>query len=77
MTAKTINCTYGRGTKSKCFVYEGRTSSYYVVKGGTIVNRTYETLEDGVDVEGVEDFDCFTWNKPINTELQLVKAVES
>ena len=73
-------CTYGSGkTKSKVLCYENSYSgkTWYVVKGGCIVNLTYESLYDGIDVERIGDIDCFTSNKPINTLGQLERVVES
>jgi hypothetical protein len=50
---------------------------WYVVKGGTIVNLTFDDVNNGVDVETLKDMDCFTWDKPINTLKQLQKAIQA
>lgn len=76
MNTYEIICKYGRGTISTCFVCENRNGSYwYVVRGGTIVNKTYNDVDNGVDVECLNDVDCFTVNKPINTLKQFKKAL--
>lgn len=51
-------------------------STFYVVEGGTIVNNTYETLENGVNVEEISDFDCFTVNNPIESLQELEKSID-
>ena len=71
-----ISCKYGRGTKGTCFVKQNYNGSFwYVVKGGTIVNKTYDDMDNGIDVECLNDIDCFTVNKPINTKKQFEKAL--
>ena len=74
MKAKELNGTYGSGnTKTKVFVY----GKYYVCKGSQNVNKTHDEINEGVNVEELQDYDCFTWSKPINTLNQLIKAVEA
>jgi hypothetical protein len=71
---KQVSGFYGSGkTKTTVFYYRG----WYVCKGSVNVNRTRDEVEDGVNVEELNDYDIFTWNKPINTLNQLVKAVEA
>ena len=71
-----ISCQYGRGTKNTCFVKQNYNGSFwYVVKGGTVVNKTYDNINDGIDVEILNDVDCFTVNKSINTLKQFEKAL--
>jgi len=72
--AKTVSGTYGQ-SKTKCKVFEHR--GWYCAKGSVNVNRTHDPIEDGVDIESVHDYNTFTADKPINTENQLVKAIES
>jgi len=71
---KELEGTYGSG-KTPCTVlyYNG----WYCVNGSQNVNRTHEELGDGVDVEEVSDYDCFTWSSPIDTIDELIQAVES
>jgi hypothetical protein len=79
MKTTTISGTYG-SSKTPCdvFVCENRNgSSWYVVEGGQVVNLTYEQLTDGVDVEEVSDVDAFTWSGPIESEEELLNAVEA
>lgn len=62
-----------------CTVYEYK--GWYVPRGGTMVNRTNpDCLQSGVDINDctkVEDYDCFTWEKPITSMNQLIKTVNS
>lgn len=50
---------------------------HYVIEGGQNVNATSETLEQGVNIEKVVDYDYFHWKTPINTIEELIEAVES
>jgi len=69
-----LNGTYGSNeTPCTVFYYEG----WYCVEDSVNVNRTYEDLEDGVNVEMVQDYDCFTNCEPILSLTELVEAVES
>ena len=52
-------------------------SRWYVVQGGTTVNKTHDSIEEGCDVEELEDIDCMTSMKPINTLKQFEKFLES
>jgi hypothetical protein len=69
-----LNGTYG-SQETPCTVYYY--NGWYCVDGSVNVNRTDETLSDGVDVELVNDYDCFTWNKPIESLDELIEAVNS
>ena len=75
---RTVSGTYGSG-KTPCdvYIYENRDGSYwYAVDGSVNVNRTWEEyIEDGVDVEELDDFDMFTWPKGIHSEEELEEAV--
>jgi hypothetical protein len=48
---------------------------WYCVDGSLTVNRTYENIEDGVNVEELSDYDCFTWSSPIESEEELEAAI--
>jgi len=68
-----ITGTYG-GSQTPCsiFVYDG----WYAVEGSVNVNLTDNALlVDGVDVELLGDYDCFTWNDGIHSEEDIEKAV--
>jgi hypothetical protein len=74
MKAKEISGFYGSGnTPCTVFVY-GR---WYVVEGGSVVNKTYDELNDGVNVEDLADYDCFTWSKEIESLDELIDAVDN
>jgi|JI8StandDraft_2_1071088.scaffolds.fasta_scaffold373902_1 hypothetical protein len=74
-----VNGTYGsHKTKTTVFVYEYSSGAkYYTCKGSVNVNKTYDDIDNGTDVEDISDFDMFTASKPINTMTQFIKAVES
>ena len=68
--------TYGSElTPCIIFFYD----NWYVVEGSINVNMVLDSNQifDGVDVEMVEDIDCFTWSDPINSIDELIKAVEA
>ena len=78
-TTTTITGFYGKGThQHECniYVYSDTYLYYYVCHGGSVVNATYEILEDGVNVEEISDVDVFTWPGPITSETELAEAVE-
>ena len=69
---KTINGFYG-SSRTPCEIYT--LDGWYVVDGSLTVNRTHEDIEDGVNVEELSDYDCFTWSSPINSEEELEAAI--
>ncbi len=69
---KEITGFYGsNNTPCTVFYYDG----WYCVEDSKNVNRTYEDLENGVNVEYVKDYDCFTWSEGINSLEELENAV--
>ena len=44
--------------------------------GSVNVNRTHEELEDGVDVECVDDYDTFTAPFPVDSLEELIRFVD-
>lgn len=75
----TISGSYGSGhTPCRVFTAELNTGeTWYAVEGSRNVNLTPESLENGVWVEELLDSDCFTWLDGVNSEDDLVVAVES
>ena len=70
---KEINCVYGsEHQKSILYVYNG----WYVCDGSVNVNKTYDDISDGVDIETLNDVDCFTASEPICSLEELIKAVD-
>ena len=73
---KEINCVYGSGhTPDICFFVDG----WYCVKGSVNVNKTaqIELFEASIiDVELVDDIDCSTAQKPINSLEELKEFLE-
>lgn len=63
-----INGTYG-SCKTPCqiFVKESRATgrTEYCVEGSKMVNITYDALDEGVDIETIQDIDCYTSPEPI------------
>ena len=71
MTEKTIQGAYGsQSTPCQVFVC----GAWYVVEGGSTVNRAarLSVLVDGVDVETIQDVDCFT-----TSEVDSLEALTS
>ncbi len=71
---KTVQGYYGSAnTPCDIFEHEG----WYCVEGSVNVNRCDEDLLVlGVDVETLPDYDMFTAGKPIESEEELVEAIE-
>lgn len=69
---KIIDGYYGTHNPCKILVY----NRWYCVMGSQMVNMTFEPLTDGINVETIEDINCFTWHKPINYIHELIQAVE-
>jgi hypothetical protein len=78
MRTREISGTYGRGCHPcTIFVKENYNGScWYVVEGSQYVNKTWEYLEEGVDVEDIEDVDAFHWYKGINSMEELEEALD-
>jgi len=75
---RTIKATYNNADDTcDVYVFSGRNGTWYVCDGGTIVNCTYDELFDGMDLGDVHDVDCFTWSSPIESEEELIKAIEA
>jgi len=51
--------------------------TWYAVEDSKNVNCTFEEIEDGVDVELLDDHDYFYWSEGIADLEQLETAVES
>lgn len=77
--ATTINGFYGsRPNAAEIFIYEERDGSrWYCVEGSQMVNKTYDEIPEGTNVEELNDFDCFTWDKDIETIEEFIEAVEN
>ena len=77
MHTDTVTGTYGSGqTPCNVLKYEDAYgSTWYCVEGSVNVNLTHDPVEDGVDVETLQDVDVFTWSDGINSEDELEAAV--
>jgi len=75
---KTITGTYGRSKrKTLIYVYTEYTGlNWYTCHGSKNVNATYDELQDGVNVEKIEDIDHFVIGNDITSTEQLKEAVE-
>jgi len=74
-----VEGTYGR-SKNPCTVFvseNGRGAKWYVAEGSVNVNRTYDDIEDGVDIEELSDDDSFTADVAINSLDELEEAINS
>ena len=78
MKTKTITGTYGSNeTGTDVYVYTDKNDmNWYVCHDSVNVNATYEELEDGVNVELVEDCDTCTAQSPICSEADLSALME-
>lgn len=70
---ETYSGTYG-SNQTPCDVFTYK--RWYCVEGSCNVNRTHDEFFDGMDVEELEDDDCFTTKDPINSLEELVFAVD-
>lgn len=79
MNLATINGFYGsQDTPCEIFVYEYRNGSkWYCVDGSCMVNKTYDDIPEGTNVEDLSDYDCFTSCTPINNIDEFIAAVEA
>ena len=70
----TVNGTYG-SSQAEClvFVHDG----WYAVQGSRNVNRTNDLIDHGVDVETLNDWDCFTASDEIECLADLVQEIDS
>ena len=78
MRTRTVSGTYG-SDKTPCDVYvyeDWGASRWYAVDGSANVNCTWQNIEDGVDVEEIEDFNMFTWPDGVHSEEELEDAVD-
>jgi len=79
MTTRTTQGYYGSG-HAACYVLVAETRSggrWYCVEGSRNVNLTYDEIGLGIDVETLNDTDTFTSGRPINTEDELERAIDS
>lgn len=51
-------------------------SYYYVQHGGHVVNLTYDEIKEGINLNDIYDFDCFSSTNPIETIEQLINLIE-
>jgi len=73
-----VQGTYGSGkTETTIFVIRERTGFWYCCEDSVNVHFTNEELNDGVDIEELNDVDFFTWKEPINSLEELTEAVEA
>lgn len=75
---KKINGTYGGSqTPATIFTANDTHMTYYVVDGSVNVNITYESVEDGIDIETLQDIDTFTAGSPITSLEELENAINN
>lgn len=68
-----INITFGTNNQGVILVMdnERRGYSYYVQVGGTIVNQTYDTITEGMNIDEINDSHCLSSKEGINTLEEL------
>mgnify|MGYP003651882144 CR=1 FL=1 len=80
MNTETIKGFYGNPSQEcdvlVCHDIDDCGGKWYAVKGSCNVNYTMLPLSDGVNVERVIDEDSFMWSYFIETEVELIEAVE-
>jgi hypothetical protein len=79
MKTETVKGYYGSGN-TPCLVYVAHKysgGSWYCVDGSKNVNFTHDDIGLGVDVETLNDSDCFTAGGPIESEEDLIEAIEA
>jgi hypothetical protein len=77
---RTVTGFYGmKGTnRSDVFVYDNLDGSHwYALEGSTNINCTYNDIEDGVNVETLNDFDTLGADNPVNSEEDLINEIEN
>lgn len=69
---------YGsQNTPCTVFCAQRRGVIWYAVDGSQNVNLTRDAVEDGVNVETLQDIDVFTYSKGIHSLEDLEKAVSA
>jgi hypothetical protein len=79
MKAREITTMSGNITvrPTTVFIYENRDgSSWYIAEGGTLVNKTYDLIDENVNIELLEDIDCFSVNDSIEELGQFIEVIE-
>lgn len=78
MNTSEINGFYGTNNRTTIFVVENRSGSkWYCVEGSENVNKTFDLIEEGVNVETLTDCNTFHWEKPIYSVEELIEAIEA
>ena len=76
METTTVSGYYGSGhTACNVICAAARGGTWYAVEGSQNVNFVYDVLEDGVNVEKLQDSDMFTWPDGIYSEEDLEGAI--
>lgn len=79
MKSYTVSGFYGcnkEQNKADVFVYEINGLHWYCIDGSQNVNATYNPIEEGVDVEILEDVDTFTTLFPVESLEDLEQEVD-
>ena len=71
-----LNGFYGLGDKSAIVALPYGEGYWYAVEGSTNCNYTHQPLEDGVNVENLQDENFFTATRPIMDEDDLQREIE-
>lgn len=70
--------TYGSAyTPCDVYVFDNENGSHwYAVENSVNVNCTYDDISNGVDVETLQDIDCFTSSEPIDGRTRMDRHCE-
>lgn len=71
----TVQCK-SRGNRTIVFAATNGRNWWYVQTGGELVNVTVEPICSGINLEDIDDIDCFTWPDGIHSEDDLREAIE-
>lgn len=77
--SKTIKAFVGFGKKDRKEIKVYVHGNYYVKHGGTLISMTFDVkaLIDGVNLFDIYDSNCILVKKLIESEEDLIKAIES
>jgi hypothetical protein len=71
---KTITDSRGRDVHV-CY-NKRKQESWYCQHGGTGINLTHQDIQEGEDIEVLDDTDCFTVYEPIISPEQILNYLE-
>lgn len=64
-----------RGNKITVYACTDGITWWYAPKGGTVINLTYDNVEEAENLESIDDIDCFSWLDGVNSVEDFLEAV--